>query len=126
MAKMGAPIKEMDIPEFEKLCKMQCTETEISAWFGFSDDTLNRRCVEHYGRTFAEVYNEKRQGGRASLRRVQWQKAVEDENVVMLIWLGKQYLGQSDKQESLAGIKKTITLKYSDEDDEQHSEPQPV
>jgi hypothetical protein len=36
--------------------------------------------------------------GRMSLRRLQWKKAQEG-NTTMLIWLGKQYLGQSDKQE---------------------------
>ncbi len=33
-----------------------------------------------------------------SLRRLQW-KAAKENNVTMLIWLGKQYLGQTDKQE---------------------------
>jgi hypothetical protein len=33
-----------------------------------------------------------------SLRRLQAKKAAEG-NVTMLIWLGKQYLGQSDRQE---------------------------
>ena len=31
------------------------------------------------------------------LKQKQWDVAMEDGNVQMLIWLGKQYLGQSDK-----------------------------
>lgn len=36
---------------------------------------------------------------RESLRRLQFKKAKEG-NVGMLIWLGKQYLGQSERQET--------------------------
>ncbi|HLC04806.1 MAG TPA: hypothetical protein VJK02_17360 [Anaerolineales bacterium] len=38
-----------------------------------------------------------------SLRRLQLAKAKRG-NVVMLIWLGKQFLGQSDKREVSGGI----------------------
>jgi hypothetical protein len=41
--------------------------------------------------------------GRMSLRRKQW-KAAEDGNTTMLVWLGKQYLGQSDKSEVTGAI----------------------
>jgi hypothetical protein len=36
--------------------------------------------------------------GKASLRRLQWQKASQLDST-MLVWLGKQTLGQRDKQE---------------------------
>ncbi len=36
---------------------------------------------------------------RQSLRKAQIQTAIEDRNPSMLIWLGKQYLGQVDKRE---------------------------
>jgi hypothetical protein len=36
--------------------------------------------------------------GNISLRRKQWQMAVEKGNVVMLIWLGKQMLGQVNER----------------------------
>ena len=40
-----------------------------------------------------------RDQGKTSLRRMQWEKA-QSGNTTMLIWLGKQMLGQKDKLET--------------------------
>ena len=93
----GRPKKEIDWVEFEKLCYFQCTLREISGWYECSEDTIERRCEEQYGMKFADVYAQKRQGGKISLRRRQFQMA--EKHPVMAIWLGKQYLEQSDKHE---------------------------
>ena len=97
MPKTGRPRKEIDFDQFETLCKIQCTEIEIASVLGISVDTLERRCKEHYGVSFADAYEEKRSDGRASLRRMQ-AKAAEAGNITMMIWLGKQWLGQTDQQ----------------------------
>lgn len=99
MAKGQIKQKQMLINknQFENLCKMQCTEQEIQGWFGVSKDTLIRWCKNNYGVDFATIYQEKRQGGKISLRRTQWQLA--EKNPTMAIWLGKQYLGQRDMQQ---------------------------
>lgn len=81
---------------------IQCTEEEIAAVLDVSVDTLERWTKRTYKRRFAEVYAEKRQGGRASLRRNQWK--LSETNPTMAIWLGKQYLDQSDKQENKVEI----------------------
>lgn len=80
--------------QFEKLCEIQCTEQEIMSFFGVCKDTLISWCVNTYGVNFSTIYNEKRQGGKASLRRSQFELAKT--NASMSIWLGKQYLGQKD------------------------------
>lgn len=80
--------------QFEKLCEIQCTEQEIMSFFGVCKDTLISWCVNTYGVNFSTIYNEKRQGGKASLRRSQFELART--NASMSIWLGKQYLGQKD------------------------------
>ena len=98
MAKMGRPEKEIDKEQFEKLCGLQCTQVEISGWFHISADTLDRWCKRTYKKTFADVFREKRQSGCISLRRKQMETALGG-NITMLIFLGKQYLGQSDKIE---------------------------
>ena len=82
--------------QFEQMCGIQCTEEEIASLFGVSVATLERWCVNTYERGFAEVFREKRQRGKASLRRRQWLKA-DDGDTTMLIFLGKQYLGQADR-----------------------------
>lgn len=83
--------------QFENMCGIQCTEEEIAAIFGVSVDTLERWVKNEYKRSFAEVFREKRQYGKASLRRRQWLKATEQMDTTMLIFLGKQYLGQADR-----------------------------
>ena len=44
--------------------------------------------------SFSEVFRQKREGGKASLRRMQWRLA--ERNAAMAIFLGKNILGQRD------------------------------
>lgn len=95
---MGRPKKRIDFKDVDKLCSLQCTAEEIASFLEVSVDTLERRIREKFDLTFAEYFSLKNGAGKISLRRRQWQ-AAESGNVAMLIWLGKQYLGQSDKSE---------------------------
>ena len=81
--------------QFEALCAIQCTQEEILSVLNLSDKTLNSWCKRTYNKSFSEIFKEKRQGGKASLRRMQWKLA--EKNATMGIWLGKQYLGQKDR-----------------------------
>ena len=94
--KMGRPKAQSKQRTFEEACKMQCTQEEILLLFGVSDKTLNNWCKETYGRTFSDVFKEKREGGKMSLRRKQWNLA--ESNASMAIFLGKNYLNQRDQQ----------------------------
>lgn len=91
---MGRPRKEIDKKQFENLCAMQCTRNEILDWFEVTDKTLNAWCKRTYGAGFSAVFKQKRGKGKISLRRTQWQLA--EKSTSMAIWLGKQYLRQSD------------------------------
>lgn len=100
-SKMGRPrieFKENDWRNIENLCKLMCTAEEIAGFLSVSVDTLERRIREEHGCTFAEYFKEHSAQGKISLRRHQY-KLAEAGNATMLIWLGKQYLGQTDKQE---------------------------
>ena len=88
-AKLGRPKKHIDLELVEKLAHIQCTYAEIASTLGVSVDTLQRN--DH----FAATYKRGADGGRKSLRRMQFESANRG-NVAMQIWLGKQYLGQSD------------------------------
>lgn len=92
---MARPRKQIDKAQFEKLCAMQCTQEEMCGFFDCDDVTLNSWCKREYKKSFSEVFRQKRQGGRISLRRTQWK--LSETNVTMAIWLGKQYLGQTDQ-----------------------------
>lgn len=94
----GAKIKDIDFADFEKCCQMQCTQEEIAGWFEIDEETLVTRVTEHYKRSFSEVYKKYSANGKCSLRRRQFRRAANGDRV-MMIWLGKQYLGQSDKIE---------------------------
>ena len=119
MAQMGRPRKQIDKTEFEKLCFLQCTEREFCSWFDVSDETLNKWCKENYdGRTFLDVFKEKRENGLISLRRTQFQLA--EKSPAMAIFLGKNLLGQTDKMEQTVNDvseHKGITINFADKGD---------
>lgn len=92
----GRPETKIDWDEFDKLCAMQATQQEIAAWFECTDDTIQNHCKKEKGMGFSDYYAQKRVNGKISLRRTQFQLA--QKNVAMAIWLGKQWLGQSEKQ----------------------------
>ena len=112
---MGRPRIEIDWKELDKLCGLQCSLEEIAGWFNCSVDTIEARIKETHGMTFPEYFAQKRSGGKISLRRKQYETAMSG-NVSMLIWLGKQYLGQVDKQETTHDLSK-IEIKIDQEDD---------
>lgn len=94
MAKMGRPRKEIDRKQFEGLCAIQCTIHEICAALDVSSKTLEKWCEEEYGKTFSQVFAEKRGIGKISLRRSQFRLA--EKNAAMAIFLGKNFLNQRD------------------------------
>jgi hypothetical protein len=70
------------------------TTLEIAEFVGCSPDVLERR--------FADVLRKKRTSMKLRLRRAQFRLAMEG-NVTMLIWLGKQYLDQTDNPVAMLG-----------------------
>lgn len=91
---MARPVKEINQIEFEKLCGLQCTRDEICGWFGVTDKTLDGWCKRTYGEGFSAIYAQKREVGKISLRRAQFQLA--QKSAAMAIFLGRNYLGQRD------------------------------
>jgi zona occludens toxin (predicted ATPase) len=96
--KGGRPKKEIDLDALDKLCAIQCTGEEISSFFDIDYDTLNRICKDEFNLSFSEYFAQKKGKGKIALRRAQYQSAING-NTSMLIWLGKNWLSQSDKQE---------------------------
>lgn len=77
----------------EKLSQVLCTDEEIAAILGTQTETLKN---ETNGEVFREAVKKGRESGKASLRRKQFEMAMKG-NSSLLIWLGKQWLGQTDK-----------------------------
>lgn len=111
----GRPKKILNskgIETVEKLAAMQCTDEEIASLVEMTVDTLtNEVNVE----AFMEAKKRGKEKGKASLRRLQYE-AAQKGNVSMLIWLGKQYLGQKDQQDvSIGDSALTINVKPASE-----------
>ena len=103
----GRPRKEIDEEQVRQLASIGCTHTEIAAVLGCCARTLERN--------FVNAIKEGQERLKTSLRRWQYESA-KSGNVTMQIWLGKQYLGQTEKVASqLSGSNDeplTIKVKY--------------
>ena len=88
---MARPKKyDIDKTQVEKLAGLGCTNTEIASFFGCSPDLIEK--------SYSEYLVKGREKGKIRLRQLQM-RAAEQGKVAMLIGLGKQMLGQTDKQE---------------------------
>jgi hypothetical protein len=100
--KNGRPLYDLTDERFATIVgmmKIQCTQDEICAIFEVDETTLNKALKRRGEDTFSTLYKKNQSHGRASLRRSQW-KAAEKLNPTMLVWLGKQALGQKDHVET--------------------------
>lgn len=92
--KNGRPKKIIDYKTVEQLASIMCTQEEIASILEISVRTLQRDAK------FCRIYKKGLDKGRMSLRRKQF--SMSDRNATMAIWLGKQYLGQTDKITNVA------------------------
>lgn len=86
-----------------KLAAIGCNDREIARWFSMNEDTLRYN--------FADILETGREELKQSLRMAQLKVALGG-NPTMLIWLGKQILGQ---QENPTGSEENKALPWSDE-----------
>lgn len=108
-SKGGRPKKYIDKQLFEQLCGLQCTLEEMEAFFNCDHKTIARWCRETYeGKRFSQVFREKRQIGKISLRRKQLRLA--ERSAAMAIFLGKNYLGQKDEPEEAASVEDAASI----------------
>jgi predicted transcriptional regulator len=77
----------------ERAASIGCTVEDIAALLGLSRKTIYNHMEQDP--ELAEAMDRGRGMGRASLRRMQWEKA-EAGSDTMLIWLGKVLCGQKD------------------------------
>ena len=97
----GRPRVEIDLGLVERSAHIGCTNDEIVALLGIGRSTFYDRLKDDPA--LQEVIDRGREIGKATLRRMQWAGA-ESGNPTMLIWLGKQMLGQKDKLENSGSI----------------------
>ena len=95
MGKRGPQKKPVDSDRLLALAQIHCTHEEIAAVMGMSLRTFQERLEEHP--ELHAIIDKGRDEGKASLRRAQWKSALSGDRT-MMIWLGKNHLGQSDIQ----------------------------
>lgn len=93
----GRPKIEIDQEQFESLCELQCTQREMASFFRVSEDTIERWCKRTYDKKFCDVYEDYAGSGKIRLRRMMMQQAETTPSVA--IFLAKNWLGMTDKQE---------------------------
>lgn len=95
-SKAGRKKKTIDKVKLKEIMILNPTRAEIAAFFDMKVDTLLR--IENDDSEVTDIIETGYNKAKISLRRLQWDAAHKGK-VPMLIWLGKQWLGQTDRQE---------------------------
>jgi hypothetical protein len=88
----GPPKWNPDLKLIHDLSEIQCNYAQIAAHCGVSIATIKREVARN--QDFKDAIDLGRASGAVELRRAQWAAAM-DGSIPMQIWLGKQFLGQS-------------------------------
>lgn len=94
---MGRTKTNIDWGKVDKYLQAQCDGTGIAGLLGIHPNTLYRLCEEKYKMSFSEYSAQKKTEGKELLRAKQYQVAMSGDKT-MLVWLGKQYLNQTDRR----------------------------
>jgi len=96
--KTGRKPLNIDWDRVDTMLEAHCTAVSIADVLGVSESALRKRCEVDKKVRFSEYAQLKRAKGDDLLRDKQYQVAMSGDKV-MLVWLGKNRLGQSDKKE---------------------------
>jgi hypothetical protein len=113
----GRPKIEIDWDSLEALLGLEASEYYCATWLlkkqkkeinkksvDAAIKVIQRRITERFGMSFVQYRDKMLDGRRMKLRELQW-KAADKGNAAILIWLGKQYLGQVDQHKVETGDK---------------------
>ena len=89
---VGRPRIVIDIEILKNLASIGCPDYEIASVLNISAKTLKRN--------YADIVEQFKEKGKASLRKKMWDKAVKKDNTHMQIWLSKNYLGMKDRTQT--------------------------
>lgn len=110
--RVGRPEKEFNWEVLDAILQYGASKLDCAELTGVSEDTIDRRIKEEHGKNFSEYREAKKSKMRMKLRQKQFEMALKG-NVPLLIWLGKNELGQSDKNEMEAKLQ---TIKIDKDD----------
>ena len=90
----GPKPRWVDPDLLEKFVELGCTLQDVATLFGFKSLTSIKTRIRR--EPWKSAWQRGRAKGNIALRQAQWRAALAG-NTTMLIWLGKQYLGQTDQ-----------------------------
>jgi hypothetical protein len=88
----GRPRIVVDIEILKNLASIGCPDYEIASVLSISAKTLKRN--------YADIIEQYKEKGKASLRKKMFDKAIKKDNTHMQIWLSKNYLGMKDRTQT--------------------------
>ncbi len=94
----GRPKADINWHYVAEMCEAGGNGVGIAATLGIDEGTLRKRCETDNKCTFSEFSQLKKAKGDELLKCKQFEVAMSGDKT-MLIWLGKQRLGQAEKQE---------------------------
>lgn len=112
--KGGRPKFELDESQwrmFDAMCAAGALEVDIAEAFGVDRKTINTCVKRDRGLGFSAYREQKKGRGRAALAAKQYEMAMNG-NTAMAIFLGKNWLGQSDRMRSESTVKSSSTVIY--------------
>ena len=109
---MARPEKPIDWDLVDRLLEAGCLGTEIAANFDMHPNTFYNKVLEEQKVGFTKYSAQKKGKGDSLLRAVQYETAIKDKDRSMLIWLGKQRLGQKEPEKTSDSQGQTIHLHY--------------
>jgi hypothetical protein len=92
---LGRPPKTFDWEKIKQAAYVQCSQNEICHIFDTTPETLEAACLRDLNEHFSDFYKKSAEGGKSSLRREMYKKAMSG-NVPMMIWLSKNYMGMKE------------------------------
>ena len=100
---MGRRKKEIDLEKLENMASFACTQEEIAKEMGFERTLFTTR--KDVKEAYANGFNK----AKTRLRVAQF-KAATAGNTTMMIWLGRQYLGQKESFEADIKAEDKVTV----------------
>jgi hypothetical protein len=112
----GRPEKIVDWKLVDRLIEAGCNIDEVAGNFDMLGRTLGDKIVKKFGINYTQYSQTIRKKGTSKLRLSQYDKALDNAtpgNAQMLIWLGKNLLGQKDSSVQENTVSESTMMQFS-------------
>jgi len=119
--KVGRPRIELDPKQAQIFGYFRATYDTMAEQIGCHVDTI-RKEMQNHDSDFSKAYKKAFSGMKMKLSEAQLKTGIEEHNPTLLVWLGKQYLGQKDSPDldgnATPAIVELVPDKLADSDNE--------